>query len=98
MAAVTNAPFRLVARECGAGLLTSEESDARPLVQGNGHTVALARYLPEQHPIAIPPPGSAPDLLAQAARRRDAARAHATRPHRGCPGASLVAPRHGALR
>src|SRR5438046_2832963 len=29
MAAVTNAPFRLVARECGAGLLTSEEIDAR---------------------------------------------------------------------
>ena len=29
MAAVTNVPFRLIARECGAGLLTSEEIDAR---------------------------------------------------------------------
>src|SRR5437016_14552475 len=72
MAAVTNAPFRLVARECGAGLLTSEEIDARALVQGNGHTVALARYLPEEHPIAMQLLGSDPDILAEAARRLEA--------------------------
>src|SRR5947207_2665930 len=58
MAAVTNAPFRLVARECGAGLLTSEELDARALVQGNAHTVALALHLPEEHPIAMQLPVS----------------------------------------
>ena len=32
MAGVTSAPVRLVARECGAGLLTSEEIDARALI------------------------------------------------------------------
>jgi tRNA-dihydrouridine synthase len=46
MAAITNAPFRLVARECGAGRLTSEEIDARGLVADSGHTRELARYLP----------------------------------------------------
>jgi tRNA-dihydrouridine synthase len=35
MAAVTNAPCRLVARECGAGRLTSEELDARAVLHGN---------------------------------------------------------------
>src|SRR5207247_3892088 len=67
MAAVTNAPFRLVARECGAGLLTSEEIDARALVQGNGHTVALARYLPQEHPIAMQLLGSDQPIHAEAA-------------------------------
>src|SRR5256712_5774186 len=91
MAAVTNAPFRLVARECGAGLLTSEEIDARALVQGNGHTVALARYLPEEHPIAMQLLGSDPDVLAEAARRLEAAGAAANQPHMGSPRPKVVA-------
>jgi len=49
MAGVTNAPFRLVARECGAGLLTSEEIDARALIADNAHTREIVRYLPEEH-------------------------------------------------
>src|SRR5439155_476693 len=84
---VTNAPFRLVARECGAGLLTSEEIDARALVQGNGHTVALARFLPEEHPIAMQLLGSDPDVLAEAARRLEAAGAARIDLNMGCRGA-----------
>ena len=41
MAGVTNAPFRLVCREAGAGLLTSEEIDARALVEGNARTQVI---------------------------------------------------------
>src|SRR5438874_41213 len=52
MAAVTNTPFRLIARECGAGRLTSEEIDARGLVEGSARTAELASFLPEEHPIA----------------------------------------------
>ena len=52
MAGVTNAPFRLVCRECGAGPLTSEEIDARAYVLGNGNTETLARYLPQERPLA----------------------------------------------
>src|SRR2546430_12751613 len=85
MAAVTNAPFRLVARECGASLLTSEEIDARALAQGNGHTVALARYLPEEHPIAMQLLGSDPDILAEAARPPEADGAGAIDLHIGRP-------------
>jgi tRNA-dihydrouridine synthase B len=96
MAAVTNAPFRLVARECGAGRLTSEEIDARALVQRNAHTVALALYLPEEHPIAMQLLGSDPDVLAEAARRLEATGADAIDLNMGCPVAKIVAKGQGA--
>src|SRR6266540_3336791 len=53
MAGVTNVSFRLLARECGAGLLTSEEIDARALVEDNAHTREIARHLPEERPLAM---------------------------------------------
>jgi hypothetical protein len=46
MAAVTNAPFRLIARECGAGRLTSEEIDARGLVEGSARTASWRAFCP----------------------------------------------------
>lgn len=96
MAGVTNAPFRLVARECGAGLLTSEEIDARALVQANLKTEILARYLPEEHPIAFQLLGADPDVLAEAARRLEAGGADAIDLNMGCPVPKVVAKGHGA--
>ncbi|HKB24298.1 MAG TPA: tRNA dihydrouridine synthase DusB [Methylomirabilota bacterium] len=96
MAAVTNAPFRLVARECGAGLLTSEEIDARGLVEGSARTLELARYLPEEHAIAMQLLGADPDALAEAARRLEAAGADAVDLNMGCPVAKIVAKGQGA--
>src|SRR3990167_2893777 len=96
MAAVTNAPFRLVARERGAGLLTSEEIDARALVEGNARTRELARHLPAEHPIAMQLLGSDPDTLAEAARRLEAEGADAIDLNMGCPVAKIVAKGQGA--
>jgi len=96
MAAVTNTPFRLVARRCGAGLLTSEEIDARGLVEGSARTLELARYLPEEHPIAMQLLGSDPDALAEAARRLEAAGADAVDLNMGCPVAKIVVKGQGA--
>lgn len=96
MAGVTNAPFRLVARECGAGLLTSEEIDARALVEGNARTTLLASYLPEEHPIALQLLGSDPEVLAEAARRLEADGADAVDLNMGCPVPKVVAKGHGA--
>src|SRR5437867_2068277 len=96
MAAVTNAPFRLVARECGAGRLTSEEIDARALVVGNVRTAELARFLPEEHPIAMQLLGADPDVLAEAARQLEAAGADAIDLNMGCPVAKIVAKGQGA--
>ena len=96
MAGVTNAPFRLVARECGAGLLTSEEIDARALVAENAHTREIAHYLPEERPLAMQLLGADPDVLAEAARRLEAAGADAIDLNMGCPVAKIVAKGQGA--
>jgi nifR3 family TIM-barrel protein len=96
MAGVTNAPFRLVARECGAGRLTSEEIDARGLVADSGHTRELARYLPDEHPIAFQLLGSDPEVLAEAARRLEAAGADGIDLNMGCPVQKIVTKGHGS--
>jgi tRNA-dihydrouridine synthase B len=96
MAGVTNAPFRLVCREAGAGLLTSEEIDARALVMGNGKTETLLRYLPEERPLAMQLLGSDPDVLGEAARRLEAAGADGIDLNMGCPVAKIVAKGQGS--
>src|SRR5262245_39596325 len=96
MASITNAPFRLVARECGAGRLTSEEIDARGLLAGSDHTRELARYLPEEHPIAFQLLGSDPEILAEAARRLEEAGADGIDLNMGCPVQKIVVKGHGS--
>ncbi len=96
MAGVTNAPFRLVARECGAGLLTSEEIDARALIEGNAKTLVLARHLPAERPVAMQLLGGDPDVLAEAARRLEADGADGIDLNMGCPVPKIVAKGHGA--
>src|SRR5437879_7488091 len=96
MAAVTNAPFRLVCRECGAGPLTNEEVDARALLQNSARTAQLTRFLPEEHPIAMQLLGADPDVLAEAARRLEAAGADAIDLNMGCPVTKIVAKGQGA--
>src|SRR5439155_1265561 len=58
--------------------------------------VALARYLPEEHPIAMQLLGSDPDVLAEAARRLEAEGADAIDLNMGCPVAKIVAKGQGA--
>jgi nifR3 family TIM-barrel protein len=96
MAGVSNAPFRLVARECGAGRLTSEEIDARALLADNALTAVLARALPEEHPIAVQLLGADPDLLADAALRLEASGVDGIDLNMGCPVPKIVAKGQGA--
>ena len=96
MAGVTNAPFRLVCRECGAGPLTSEEIDAHAYVRDNGKTQALTSYLPAERPLAMQLLGADPDMLAEAARRLEAAGADAIDLNMGCPVHKIVVKGHGS--
>jgi tRNA-dihydrouridine synthase B len=96
MAAVTNAPFRLVCREAGAGWLTSEEIDAHAYVRDNGKTTTLTHSLPEEHPLSMQLLGADPDLLAEAARRLEAAGADGIDLNMGCPVRKIVSKGHGA--
>ena len=96
MAGVTNAPFRLVCREAGAGWLTSEEIDARALILGNGKTETLARYLPDERPLSMQLLGADPDILAEAARHLLDAGADGIDLNMGCPAPKIVAKGQGA--
>lgn len=68
MAGVTNAPFRRLCREFGAGLYVSEMIGARGLVERNEKTVALARFDPDELPRSIQLYGTDPRSLGQAVR------------------------------
>ncbi len=96
MAGVTNPPFRLIARACGAGLLTSEELDARALLHDNRKNRVLALHLPEERPLAMQLLGSEPDVLADAARRLEADGADAVDLNMGCPVPKIVTKGQGA--
>jgi nifR3 family TIM-barrel protein len=96
MAAVTNAPFRLIARECGAGRLTSEELDARAVVHANEKTWDLARFFPEERPISLQLLGGDPDVLAEAARQLEATGADGIDLNMGCPVPKVVTKGQGA--
>ena len=66
MAGVTNAPFRRLCREFGAGLYVSEMIGARGLVERNEKTLALARFDPDEVPRSIQLYGTDPGSLGEA--------------------------------
>lgn len=69
MAGVTNAPFRQICREYGAALFVSEMITARPLVEGNRKTLALARFAPHESPRSLQLYGVDPHYVGEAVRR-----------------------------
>jgi len=96
MAGITNAPFRLIARECGSGLTTSEEMDASALLTGHPHADAIAAYYPEERPLAMQLLGKDPDLLARAAERCQELGADIVDLNMGCPMPKITGKGKGA--
>lgn len=68
MAGVTNAPFRTLCREMGAGLFVSEMITARGLVDGNAKTVRHSRFEPDESPRSIQLYGTEPESMRSAVR------------------------------
>ena len=66
MAGVTNAPFRRLCREFGAGLYVSEMIGARSLVEKSEKTMALARFDDDEVPRSIQLYGTDPGALGEA--------------------------------
>src|SRR2546426_8711181 len=69
MAGVTNYPFRAVCRRFGAGLYVSEMINARPLVDGQGKTLKLADFGPDESPRSLQLYGTDPYYVAEAVKR-----------------------------
>lgn len=68
MAGVTNAAFRRLCREFGAGLYVSEMIGARGLVEENEKTLALAEFPDDESPRSIQLYGTDPGSLGDAVR------------------------------
>src|SRR5260221_7533118 len=96
MAGITNAPFRLIARECGSGLTTSEEMDAAALLTGHPFADAIAAYYPAERPLAMQLLGKDPDLLARAAERCQVLGADIVDLNMGCPMPQITGKGKGA--
>ena len=85
MAGVSNIPFRLLCKELGSSLTTSEEISAKALVHGNERTFDMAGYLQAEKPIAMQIFGGEADVLAQAARILEERGADIIDLNMGCP-------------
>jgi len=68
LAGTSCAPFRLLCRRAGAGLVVSEMISATGLRHGNRKTAALLENWPQEQPVAMQFFGSDPDELALAAQ------------------------------
>ena len=96
MAGATNAPFRLVARECGSGLTTTEEMDAASILFETPHAVAATAYYPAERPLAMQILGKKAEDLAEAAARCEAMGADVVDLNMGCPVPKITGKGKGA--
>ncbi|MDA0677135.1 MAG: tRNA dihydrouridine synthase DusB [Chloroflexi bacterium] len=85
MAGITNASFRLVAKECGSALITSEEIDATGLGRHSDTSEQIAEFLPEEHPLAMQLLGKDIDSFVKAAEILQQRGADIIDINMGCP-------------
>lgn len=68
LAGITNLPLRLLAKEAGCGLVCSEMISANGLVYGAAKTHQMLASTPAEKPLSLQIFGSAPGIMAEAAR------------------------------
>jgi tRNA-dihydrouridine synthase B len=90
MAGVSNAPYRLLAREAGAGLVCSEMISAKGLVYSPDRTRPLLDYDPAEKPISFQIFGSEPAFMARAAQYIEGLGADIIDINMGCPVSKVV--------
>lgn len=85
MAGITNAAFRSLCLEGGAGLVVSEMVSAESIRYGNKKSLKLLEILPSEHPIATQIFGADPESMAAAARLAAEMGADIIDINAGCP-------------
>ena len=85
MAGITNAAFRILAAEGGAGLVVTEMVSADSLKYGNKKSFKMLELLPGEHPAAIQLFGADPSSMALAAQAAERAGADIVDINAGCP-------------
>lgn len=85
MAGITSMPFRVMVKNLGAGLVTTEMVSAKGLALGNNKTGAYLRTCPEEAPLAVQIFGSVAEDMALAAQMASEAGAALIDINMGCP-------------
>ncbi|HEV7679424.1 MAG TPA: tRNA dihydrouridine synthase DusB [Candidatus Dormibacteraeota bacterium] len=96
MAGISDAPFREIAAEMGAGLVTTEMVAAEALVRSQEAIVKLLDFPEGVGPVAAQLVGSDPDVMAEAARVCVDRGAMAVDVNLGCPVRKVVGLGNGA--
>ncbi len=96
MAAISNAPFRLIAKECGSGLTTTEEMDAFSLLMETPRAHDMAAYYPRERPLAMQLLGKDPQALVRAALCCEELGADIVDLNMGCPMPKITSKGKGA--
>ena len=69
MAGVSDLPFRLLCRECGAGMTVMEMISAKAIMYKNRNTEELMRTVPEERPVSLQLFGSDPEIVSEIAQQ-----------------------------
>ncbi|HBB67374.1 MAG TPA: tRNA dihydrouridine synthase DusB [Elusimicrobia bacterium] len=85
MAGITNAAFRSLCIEGGAGLVVSEMVSAESIRYGNKKSLKLLEIYPSEHPIAMQLFGADPGSMARAAKLAEELGADIIDINAGCP-------------
>ena len=96
MSGRTNLPFRLIAKEMGAGLVSTEMISAMGLSRGQAKTYSYLATHPDERPVAAQLFGSEPDAMATSARIVADAGIDAIDVNMGCPVRKVVKTGSGA--
>src|SRR6202022_542944 len=90
MAGVTDAPFRKIAREFGAGPACTERISSEALVRQHRESFRLMDLRWDQRPVSVQLMGGDPGVMAQAARMAEEAGADIVDINMGCPVPKVV--------
>jgi nifR3 family TIM-barrel protein len=96
LAGITHMPFRVLAREAGCALVTSEMISANGLYYGSEETREMLVMSPAERPLAIQLFGQHPEIMADAAARVEAMGADMIDVNFGCAVKKIVRNGSGA--
>lgn len=85
MAGVCNPPFRIIAKQLGAGMVCAEMVSDKALVNGNEKSQRMLTILPDEHPVSLQLVGYDKDSMVQAAELVGETNADLIDINMGCP-------------
>jgi tRNA-dihydrouridine synthase B len=96
LAGVGNYPFRLICREYGAALVSSEMMSCHGLMRNQPNTIRMLYTQPKEKPLAFQLFGADPKVMAAASQKAAASGADLVDLNFGCPAPKVVRHRGGS--